>query len=145
MGRNAKTRKARKPQRITLTGEQAEVFDEQMDSDRDWFQGSDECVRFRPEIEGEFNEQKMLGKEPPFIQLFDTDSGEDMTLSLDWVCVIEISRITTGENAGLRTRMRCPAPTSGALRELMSDYAISYARGLVRIMQDMHKRKPKGV
>lgn len=46
MGRNAKRKQERNARRIVLTGEQAEVFDVQMDSDRDWLEGSDEFVRF---------------------------------------------------------------------------------------------------
>ena len=78
MGRTAKHKADRRAKTITLTGEQAEVFDEQMDSDRDWFEGSSECVHFRPEIPGEFNEQLMLGWQPPYIQTFDLETGEDI-------------------------------------------------------------------
>ena len=129
MGRNAKRKQERNRSRITLTGEQAEVFDQQMQSDRDWFSGSNELVRFRPEIEGEFNEQLMLGHQPPFIQAFDLETGEDVEIPGGWVCVIEVGRVVKwGGSDGFRTRLRCPAPVNGQLRQAMANYALNYAR-----------------
>ena len=129
MGRTAKHKADRRAKTITLTGEQAEVFDEQMDSDRDWFEGSSECVRFRPEIPGEFNEQLMLWWQPPYIQTFDLETGEDIAASLVWVCVVDIIRaIEGGSPSGCRTRLRCPAPLNGQIRQAMAAYAIRYAR-----------------
>jgi len=91
MGRNSKRKADRRAKTITLTGEKAEVFDEQMDSDRYWFEGSEECVRFRPEIPGEFNDCRVVGGKPPYIQVFDLETGEDISAPLDWVCVVDIS------------------------------------------------------
>jgi hypothetical protein len=128
MGRNAKRKQDRKRNHITLAGEQAEVFDAQMDSDRDWFSGSDQCVRFRPEIDGEFNDQLMLGHQPNYIQTFDLETGENIDLPLGWVCVIEVGRaVNWGGPDGFRTRLRCPAPLNGQVRQAMVDYAIRYA------------------
>ena len=141
MGRNAKRKAERRAKTITLTGEQAEVFDEQMDSDRDWFEGSSECVRFRPEIPGEFNEQLMLGGLPPYIQAFDLETGEDIAAPLDWVCVIDIIRsINGGGPSGCRTRLRCPAPLNGQIRRAMADYAIRYARMALETLKAQPRR-----
>lgn len=137
MGRNAKRKqdRNRNRNRITLTGEQAEVFDAQMDSDRDWFSGSDECVRFRPEIEGEFNEYALMGGQPPFIQTFDLETGEDVDMPRGWVCVIEVGRaVNWGGPDGFRTRLRCPAPVNGQVRQAMADYAIRYAHGVYQTL-----------
>lgn len=128
MGRNAKRKAERRAKTITLTGEQAEVFDEQMDSDRDWFEGSNQSVRFRPEIPGEFNEQLMLGVQVPSIELFNLETGEDLATPLDWVCVVDIFRAVKGGGpSGCRTRLRCPAPLNGQVRQALADYAIRYA------------------
>jgi hypothetical protein len=136
MGRNAKRKADRRAKTITLSGEQAEVFDEQMDSDRDWFEGSNECVRFRPEIPGEFNEQLMLGGQPPYIQIFDLKTGEDIDATLDWVCVVDIIRaIEGGGPSGCRTRLRCPAPINGQIRQSLANYAISFAQGFIQTLK----------
>jgi hypothetical protein len=49
---------------IRLSGEQAEVFDDQMDVDRDLMEATDDFIAFRPSIDGEWSEQIMLGYEP---------------------------------------------------------------------------------
>ena len=46
---------------INLSGEQAEVFNEQMDTDRKLMEATDDFIAFRPAIEGEWNEGIMLG------------------------------------------------------------------------------------
>ena len=139
MGRNAKRKAERRTKTITLAGEQAAVFNEQMDSDRDWFEGSDQCVRFRPEIPGEFNEQKMLGHQVPSIELFNLETGEDVSAALDWVCVVDIFRAVKGGGpSGCRTRLRCPAPINGQLRGALADYAIRYAHSMLAALKAQH-------
>lgn len=131
MGRNAKLRKNRqqRPINVRLAGEQAEVFDEQMESDREWFSGSNECVRFRPEISGEWNEYLMLGAEAPCIDPYDKETGEGYLAPLDWVCVVDIiNAIKGGGPSGCRIRFRCPAPINAIIRQAMSEYAIGCTR-----------------
>ena len=130
MGRNAKRKQDRKARRVTLSGEQAEVFDAQMDSDREWFDDSSELVRFRPEIEGEFNEYLMLGGQPPSLQAFDLRTGNEIETLRDWVCVVELSRVISGVTHGKRLRMRCPAPVNAQVRQAITDSAILYTRAL---------------
>jgi len=135
MGRKAKLRKDRKPIHIRLSGEQAEVFDEQMESDRQWFEGSAEMVRFRPEIEGEWNEQKMLGFVSPALVTKDPVTGkEDPT---NWTCVLDLGRVTgmTTKASGWRTRFPCSAPTSGKLRNKMAAQAVAFARAQILFLR----------
>ena len=129
MGRKAKRKAERRVNIITIAGEQGEVFDEQMNSDHEWFKGSNQPVRFRPEISGEFNDYLMLGYQPPSIESFGVGTGKDNPITLDWVCVVDISRATEDHRLlGARIRLRCPAPLSGQLRQALADYAIRYAQ-----------------
>ena len=138
MGRNSKRKSRRhaKTTQVRLAGEQAEVFDEQMNSDRDWFKGSDECVRFRPEIDGEFNEYLMFGHQIPFIEAFELETGKKFDVPLDWVCVIDVIRAVEGGGpSGCRTRMRCPAPLNGEIRKAMAEYAIKHAHSFLLFLR----------
>ena len=134
MGRKAKLRKQRKPITVTLSGEQAEVFDQQMESDHDWFEGTTECVRFRPEIEGEFDTYQMLGQRINGLVPFDSN-GAPLDVPLDWVCVVEVSRALTGKAHGIRVRIPCPAPRSGVWREQMAKHAMELAPYFASVIQ----------
>jgi hypothetical protein len=138
MGRNSRRKNERqsKTTHIKLTGEQAEVFDEQMDSDRDWFKRSSESVRFRPEIDGEWNEHLMLGHQAPYIKTYDIETGKGYNAPLNWVCVVDIFKaIEGGDSSGCRTRYRCPAPINGVIRKAMAEYAIDCTRLMIKAVK----------
>lgn len=139
MGRKARIRKDRKPIHIRLSGEQAEVFDEQMESDREWFEGSTEMVRFRPEIEGEWNEQKMLGFVSPALVTKDPRTGK--ADPANWTCVLDLGRVTgmTTEASGWRTRFPCSAPSTGKLRSDMAAKAIAFAQAQILLLKSQQK------
>lgn len=138
-----------KPNEIRLAGEQAEVFDAQMDSDREWFEASRDWIRFRPEIEGEFNEHIMLGESPPYVSLYDMETGEGIDVSMGWVCVIDIGRAMSNEKdpppSGVRTRFRCPPPVDGVVRQAIVDYAEKYVKSLPDLIGGGKPKNSKGL
>lgn len=106
---------------IRLVGEQAEAFDEQMDTDRDWFESSLDAFYFRPEIEGEFDEYLIAGEDVPFVQaMLETQQG-DKAAPLGWVCVVDIGRYmeSSVEPTGFRCRIRTSPPINGEIRKLI--------------------------
>jgi hypothetical protein len=115
---------------IRLSGEQAEVFDDQMDIDRDLMEAVDDCVAFRPEIDGEWNEAIMLGETPPRFRLFKVETQEELSSSYGWTCVIDVGRAVLGQSSpsGCRMRAQCPAPATQEVRDALRDYAIHYAK-----------------
>jgi hypothetical protein len=140
MGRNSKRKAERRT--IRLTGEQAKVFDAQMDSDRDWFKGSRQGVRFRPEIDGEFDHQLALGQQPNCIRCFDPETGKATTASLGWVCVVDIGQALGADGpSGWRTRLRCPPPISGRIRQEMASSAIAFAIAAVGALRKQHQQQ----
>ena len=135
MGRNAKRKKQRKNSETTevhLVGEQAEVFDEQMTTDREWFEVSQESVYFRPQIDGEFSGYTMLGHEAPSIDIF-TDDHQLAPVKKDWTCVIDLGRIMNpgGPPSGWRTRLAVPSPITPQIRQAMLEVALDYAQTLI--------------
>ena len=126
MGRKARLRQDRNmPSSWHVCLAPANDSDEYTQSDRAWFEGSTECIRFRPEIEGEFDKQQKLGYTPPYINLH--VNGKECE-SPSWVCVVEVSRLSSGKTLGVRRRMRCPAPINGKCRKIMADYALEKTR-----------------
>lgn len=131
---------------IFLSGEQGEVFDEQMQTDREAFESTDECVIFRPEIDGEWLEYTVLGGEPPFIEIYDLETEETINTALDWVCVVDVGRATgkTKEPSGCRMRIRCPMPTSPILAEQIKSNAIDMASSAYGYLAKKEKSKGFG-
>jgi hypothetical protein len=129
--------KENQPVNIELSGEQAEVFDYQMDSDKEWFDSSHDWVFFRPEIEGEFNEYIMMGENPPDCLLQNLETGKLINTPLDWVCVIDIGRALSKKKkapaSGFRVRFRCPPPYNGVVRKALRNYAFNYAEWFVSV------------
>ena len=122
MGRKSKSKANRRSsQHVVLAGEQAEVFDTQMDTDRAWFEANDHVAYIRPQIPGEWNEQKMLGHEPITIGL-DAPDGTPAFLpqQATWTAVVDLGRLRAlvEDNnpdtppSGCRTRFACPPPLS---------------------------------
>ena len=130
MGRKAKVRQERKFPVIRLAGEQAEVFDNQMDVDREWFESSAETFYFRPEIDGEFNEYALVGSEVPTARaVFCPHGGIPQELPLGWVCVTDIGRALNGGNGdatGWRFRVRTSAPANPQVRQVLLDHVKDY-------------------
>ena len=128
MGKNAKRRQDRKDNEIRLTGEQAEAFDHQMDTDSEWFQNSDESVFFRPQIDGEWNEHTAIGASPPTIDFFDED-GQVIEAKKDWTCVVDVGRVLKGGGpaSGWRTRLAVAPPLTAPIRQAMKEQAIAWA------------------
>lgn len=136
MGKNAKRRQERKTKHIRLAGEQAEVFDNQMDVDSEWFQNSDEPVFFRPQIEGEWNQHTATGKSPPTIDFFDED-GQVIEAKKDWTCVVDVGRVLKGGGpaSGFRTRLAVAAPITPPIRQAMKEQAIAWAQVTVEALR----------
>jgi hypothetical protein len=144
MGRNSKRKAERRT--IHLTGEQAKVFDAQMDSDRDWFEGSRQGVRFRPEIDSEFDQQLALGQQPYCLRCFDLKTGESITAPLGWVCVVDIGQALGADGpSGWRTRLRCPAPINGRIRQEMASSAIAFTIAAVGALRKQHQQQNAAV
>jgi len=118
MGRKAKLRKERNPKVIHLVGEQAEAFDLQMDVDREWFENSNQTFFFRPEIEGEFDEYKIAGSEPPHVHAVVQTPVGIGEIELGWVCVVDMGRYCSGGGpaSGWRLRVRTSAPLQADIR-----------------------------
>lgn len=129
MGRKAKQRQQRKQNRqqpiptVTLTGKDADVFDLQMETDREWFEHSPESTYFRPQIDGEFEAYARQGSGIPTL----SDPSDTVPpLPCDWTCVVDVGRVLAGEQgppSGHRVRFACPAPLSPAMRALMAGMA----------------------
>lgn len=130
-------------QTIMLAGEQAEVFDNQMDVDKALMEATNDCVAFRPQIEGEWNEFTMLGIKPTRIQaLLVYDSGNNALIDLpyNWTCVIDVLQAVNAlaKPSGFRMRLQCPEPTM-AIRGSLREVAISYAKAAVAVLQEQSK------
>lgn len=125
---------------IRVAGEQAEVFDNQMDADKALMEATDDCVVFRPEIEGEWNEMIMLGGRPQALLVCDSVTHELIDKPYGWTCVIDVQRAVEGTCApsGMRTRLQCPEPTSD-IRESLRQAAIAYAKAFIALLQQQNK------
>ena len=125
---------------IRLAGEQAEVFDNQMDVDKALIEATNDCVAFRPQIEGEWNEFTMLGRRPQALLVYDPANNELIDQPYNWTCVIDILQAVNAlaEPSGCRTRLPCPEPTM-AIRGRLREAAISYAKTAVAIWQEQSK------
>jgi hypothetical protein len=125
---------------IRLAGEQAEVFDNQMDADKALMEATDDCVAFRPQIEGEWNEFAVIGSRPQALLVYDSASNELIDQPCNWTCVIDVFKAVNAlaEPSGCRTRLPCPEPTM-AIRGKLREAAISYAKTLVAIWGEQSK------
>jgi len=119
-------------------GEQAEVFDHQMDVDKQWFESSPDAFYFRPEIEGEFDEYLVAGGEAPCIYAErDTPWGRER-LPLGWVCVVDIGRYVdkSKEPSGWRCRIRTSPPKTGEIRKMLSDSVLEAVDNFIQALRD---------
>ena len=134
MGRNAKTRKDRKLPKISLAGEQAEVFCDQMDGDRAWFQSCDATHYFRPEIDGEFNDYLVVGSDAPFVHAVVQTSAGIGELPLGWVCVTDIGRYLNdgGPASTSRFRVRTSPPFQADVRQQLIVGVNYYVEDFIR-------------
>jgi hypothetical protein len=116
MGKAAKRKqRSGNPHQILLSGEQAEAFDAQMDADKAMFEQTDAAVCFRPQIPGEWNEQKMLGlKLPPQLGPIRNGRWDFLPDQCTWTAVVDVIRAQriadgkdAGEASGCRTRLQC--------------------------------------
>jgi hypothetical protein len=125
---------------IRLAGEQAKVFDNQMDVDKALMEATDDCVAFRPEIEGEWNEFVLIGSRPQALLVYDSASNTPIDQPCNWTCVIDVFKAVNAlaEPSGCRTRLPCPEPTM-AIRGKLREAAISYAKTAVAIWQEQSK------
>jgi hypothetical protein len=130
---------------IRISGEQAEVFDDQMNVDRDLMEATDDFIAFRPSIEGEWNEQIMLGATPERLAIRFADSGEIYPGPYNWTCVVDIGRLAYGQSeaSGCRTRLQCPNPITPELRQVLREAASERVLGLIDLLKRQPKR-PKG-
>lgn len=108
------------PTLIRLAGEQAEVFNKQSDTDREWFESHEDYVYFRPEIDGEWNEQIMLGHDIPTLAIKDHSKRAPKE---SWTAVIDMGRVWERLEgrigtppSGMRTRIRINRPATEAIR-----------------------------
>jgi hypothetical protein len=146
MGKASKRKKG-KSQTIRLAGEQAEVFDNQMDADRAMFEKTDSCVCFRPQIPGEWNEQQMLGHKPPMIGPMRDGKIDFLPEECTWTAVVDIGRADRvakghlpGAPTGMRTRIAClPVLTPEdelACSHAAQAYALAQMEALRRMGRD---------
>lgn len=142
MGKNAKRRQDHKNKKIHLTGEQAEVFDHQMDVDSEWFQNSDEPVFFRPQIDGEWNQHIAAGSSPPTIDFF-YENGQPVPAVKDWTCVIDVGRVLNGGGpaSGMRMRLAVAVPFTPQIREIMKEQAIAWTKSMVTMLQQLKSQE----
>ena len=79
------------PEIIEASGEQGEVFDLQMDTDRKWFESHGGVLYFRPQIQGEWNEQAVFGTHPPIIGPMAPDGRADFLIDqATWTAVVDV-------------------------------------------------------
>jgi hypothetical protein len=130
---------------IRIAGEQAEVFNDQMDTDRDLMEAVDDCVAFRPEIDGEWNEHIMLGDTPPRLALRYCNTGKVYPGPYNWTCVLDLGRALYGEKAasGWRMRFQCPEPATAELRAALKDFAIDFAKASFELLRKQNKKAPE--
>lgn len=131
---------------INLSGEKAEQFDDKMDADRAFAEASDDCVFFRPAMDGEWDTLIQLGSAPPRLLMFDTKTGEELPGPYNWTCVVDILRATDAatESSGCRTRLQCANPCTPELRVQMRQMAIDYVRSMVKALKKQNKSKGFG-
>lgn len=129
---------------ITLSGEKAEHFDDQMDADRAFAESSDDCVFFRPAMDGEWDTLIEMGSMPPRLLLLDPETGEAFSGPYNWTCVVDILRATgaCNKSSGCRTRLQCANPCTPALRSQMRQMAIDYVCSMVNALKKQNK--PRG-
>lgn len=133
---------------IRLSGEQAEVFDDQMDVDRELMEATDDFIAFRPAIEGEWNEQIMLGHDPQRLTCM-AEGGAIYPGPYDWTCVVDVGRLTgtTKEASGFRVRFQCPEPYFEELRQVLRNGAAERVLVFLELAKRQSRikaRQPKG-
>lgn len=144
MGQASKRKQQRRPQKpILLTGEQAEVFDAQMDADRAKFEQLEGFVYFRPQIPGEFNEQQMLGSEVLKLGPLAGFLPQQCT----WTAVVDLGRVDRlangqplGEASGFRTRYKCVPVLTAADEAGCSQIALRLALQQLKVLREAGKK-----
>lgn len=129
---------------IRLAGEQAEVFDDQMDVDRDLMEATDDFIAFRPTIEGEWNEQIMLGCDPQRLTCM-AEGGGIYLGPYDWTCVVDVGRLVsmTEEASGFRMRFQCPEPNSQELRQALRKGAAERVLAFLELAKQQSRTKTR--
>lgn len=133
---------------ITISGEQAEVFDDQMSVDRALMEATDDFIAFRPAIEGEWNEQIMLGYDPQRL-VCTAEGGGIYPGPYDWTCVVDVGRLTgmTEQASGCRMRFQCPEPSFEELRKALRDAAAERVLSFLALAKQQagtKAKRPKG-
>jgi len=139
MGRASNRKRQRRPENIIrLAGEQAEVFDAQMDADKAKFEQINGCVYFRPQIPGEFNEQIAIGCE---VAMLGPSTGF-LPQQCTWTAVVDLVRAhrvangePPGEASGCRTRYKCVPVLTAADEAWCSQIAQEYALHQLSILR----------
>lgn len=129
---------------INLTGKAAENFDNQMDADRAFMEATDDCVIFRPYMDGEWDGIYEIGGEPPCLVLANPETGEIHPGPYNWICVVDVGRAIgfgDGEPSGLRQRFECVAPITPELREAIREAAIYTVKRNFELLRKQGKQK----
>ena len=136
--------RSRPMEEINLTGKPAEQFDNQMDVDRAFAEASDDCVFFRPEMNGEWDTLIQMGSAPARLWMFDAETDEALPGPYNWTCVVDILRATGAatESSGCRTRLQCANPCTPERRAQMRQMAIDYVCRMIDALKKQNK--PKG-
>lgn len=144
---------------MRLAGEQGEVFDLQMDADRDWFESHEGVLYFRPQIPGEWNEQRALGVPIPTAGPFGPGGTPDfLPDQAVWTAVVDLGRLwrvavercPAGPSSGMRTRLRVVPPLTHATRRDLGIAVTAYALHTLQALEEQgrqHRRsstKPQG-
>ena len=131
-------------EQVNLSGEKAEQFDDQMDADRAFAEASDDCVFFRPAMDGEWHYFAEMGSAPPRLMMFDAQTGEVFPGPYNWTCVVDIFRAIgpATESSGCRTRLQCVNPCTPELRAQIRQMAINYVSNMLDLLKKTNK--PKG-
>jgi hypothetical protein len=137
-------------QHIRLAGEQGEVFDQQMDTDRDWFESHRGVLYFRPQIPGEWNEQLALGIAIPTAGPLGPDGSLDfLPDQAVWTAVVDLGRFLriavdrapAAPATGFRTRLRVVPPLTHAARRDMAVAVIAYVRCTLQALQEQARKQ----
>ena len=113
-----------------------------MHTDKTKFEQIDGYVYFRPQIPGEFNEQKMLGYDVPMIGPLAGFMPEACT----WTAVVDLVRAyrvgndePPGKPSGCRTRYKCMPVLTAEQEEISSQVALSLALEQLTILRNAGK------
>jgi len=127
---------------IRLAGEAAEAFDHQNAIDRQLLKDADDFIAFRPQIEGEFDTDLVVGTPRPVL----LRPGDSDDASTPWVCVVDQLRAlgACDTYSGCRTRFPCFIPLNDYDRKLMREAVVYHLRTQVELLRTVAPDRKSG-